>query len=123
MVEFSTPVIPESTVVSPTANSRNGSALWKNAATARCPHSRRSRGSRARWMRHRISSMAAPSTSRARTSCTGENIPSPSLIQKKLEPHISASAAILSRVFVSPTSPPSMIEASFAPERRKDKRN
>src|SRR5207253_587785 len=85
-------VIPESTVVSPTANSRNGSALWKNAATARCPHIRRSRGRRARCSRHSSRSMAAPSTSRASTSCTGENIPSPSLIQKKLEPHISAAA-------------------------------
>lgn len=123
VVEFSTPVMPESTVVSPTAKSRNGNALWKNAATSRWPQVLRCDGRLRRPIRHSASSTTAPSTSRASTSCTGESASSPSLIQKKLDPHINASAAILSSVFVSPTPGSSFASlASFAAARCKDKR-
>src|SRR6266542_5807519 len=98
VVVFSTPARLESTVRSPTANSRYGTELATSAATARCDHLRAPRGSASSRRRQNTSRTRAPSASRTSTICTGDRLRSASLIHRKLDPHTSASSDSRSRL-------------------------
>jgi len=93
VVAFRIPAVDELTCCSPSANSRYGAALPNSAATDMCAHSAGERGSGLRAAAAMTNSTAAPRISRPNVTSTGDRPCSASLIQRKLEPQMSARSA------------------------------
>lgn len=86
------PASVEGIVSSAWANSENGSAFRKKAATARCPQVRAPRGSRSRRTTIATASTAVPDSRRPRVTWNGAYPSVPTLIRRKLKPQMSDSA-------------------------------
>lgn len=86
------PASVEGIVSSAWANSENGSAFRKNAATARCPQVRAPRGSRSRRTTIATASTAVPDSRRPRVTWNGAYPSVPTLIRRKLKPQMIDSA-------------------------------
>lgn len=92
-VALQMPARVDGMVSSAYANSENGRALSRNAATARCPQVRAPRGSRSRRTAIATASTAVPNTSRPSVTWNGAYPWVPTLMSRKLKPQIRDSAA------------------------------
>ncbi len=83
---------PELMRCSAQANNEKGSTHNSSDTTLRCAHARGARGNRARVIATTTANARAPNAIRPATTCIGDNPVSPTLMNRKLEPHASASA-------------------------------
>jgi hypothetical protein len=80
---------PEETSCSAHANSRNGATHRSTDTTARCTHTVGARGNGCRTTTLTTPRVTAPATSRPSTTCAGDSPSNPTLMNKKLAPHVS----------------------------------
>src|SRR3954468_10925040 len=93
VVAFHMPASTDEMRVSPSASSRNGIELPNSAITNRWPQTVRPAGRRRRVSASAASSTTAPSATRPKATSTGANVSTATLIERKLEPQISARSA------------------------------
>jgi hypothetical protein len=93
VVAFHSPATIEDTCCSPNAISVHGIALNDSATTAQCSHRRRSDGSRSRRTATRMSKVRAPSPTRPNETHSAGQCLASTLMNRKLDPQIAASAA------------------------------
>jgi hypothetical protein len=95
VIELPMPASAELTLSSPNANRLNGRLPRKKPVTIRCPHVRRSRGSRPRVAVSRSTSTEAPLRIRSPEICSGASDLRPIFISRKLDPQMKARAVNL----------------------------
>src|SRR5437763_7945919 len=92
VVAFQIPARTEATRCSPYAKRVNGAAAPMTPTTARCPQTRGLRGSRTRVSSRTASTVRAPATRRPSETYIGCNCRIPTLMNRKLDPQMKASA-------------------------------